>query len=424
MTAQARYTLGDLNTTNTASSPAFNGTYSHPLETNTPFPVTHIIRQPVTADVPPSCLRNSPRVSDDLANVNARPLLPTTALANGTGSVYCLYNVSRFRKARGHDFLTVHVPWWFCSRLIYWSVGIENGKLASRAPNFDSRYGLYKLREIANAHRADLELLVTIGGYPEDTGQFYALGSGTNSSYSLARDVAEIVYYTGFNGANIHMAHDRSCEGHFKWRFRWLSDFVDVLLERIRNSFAGFPFKIAVMIDANRKEARNYAWKLRGRVDLVFYDTHNLISATGSIETYCLKYGFWTENFMRELGNFRNTTICRSLSFIMPSRSNSDPSVPSTAHVLSKREGFASRLDFCVEKRTVVNGSDISGCTTYRSGSPWEVSVFPDRSALRKAFDETCLWLLDIDFDSYNSTECPYLGSWAMLREVYAALTP
>ncbi|KAL3249238.1 hypothetical protein MRX96_056098 [Rhipicephalus microplus] len=105
----------------------------------------------------------------------------------------------------------------------------------------------------------------------------------------------------------------------------------------------------------------------------------------------------------------------------MPSRLNEDRNVPSLAHALSKREGFASRLDFCAEKRTVVNGSEIAGCTTYSTGYPWEVSVFPNRSVQRATFGQKCLWLIDIDFDSYNATQCDYLGSWAMLRDVHAA---
>ncbi|KAH7955593.1 hypothetical protein HPB52_001679 [Rhipicephalus sanguineus] len=421
LVGESRYTVNYLNI---SFSPSSDGSQSRPPETETPGVLTRTTRQAVTANVPPSCRRESPRVSDDLVNVNAQPLSPTLATLNGTESVYCLYNNSRFRKPRGHDFLTVHVPWWFCSRLIYWSVGIDKGKLTSRAENFDRIYGLYKLRVIADTYREGVELLMTVGGYPEDTGQLYALGSGTNESYSLAKDVAETVYYTGFNGVNLHLVEDPSCERYFTSQYRWLSDFIDVLSERIQINFATFPFKITAMVGADRIQAKNYVRYLEGRVDFVFYDTHNLISTSGSMDAYCSKYYEKTEALLRELRNVKNTTFCGSLSFIMPSRSNDDRTVASLAHTISKREGFVSRLDFCVEQRTVVNGSDIAGCSTYTSGSPWEVSAFPNRSALRTAFGQKCLWLMDIDFDSYNSTECAYLGAWAMLREVYAALSP
>ncbi|KAL1444635.1 hypothetical protein MTO96_029737 [Rhipicephalus appendiculatus] len=258
MVGQAQHALSDLNITSSPSPQPSDGTESRPPKTEPPSIRTRT-SQPVTANLPPSCRRTSPRVSDDLANVNAQPLSPTLATVNGTGSVYCLYNNSRFRKPGGYDFLTVHVPWWFCSRLIYWSVGIEEGKLISRAPNFDSTFGLYKLRVIADNYREGVELLMTIGGYPEDAGQLYALGSRTNESYSLAKDVTETVYYTGFNGVNLHLVEDAPCERFFTAKYRWLSDFIDVLSERIKINFATFPFKITVMIGANQIQAKKYA---------------------------------------------------------------------------------------------------------------------------------------------------------------------
>ncbi|KAL3245891.1 hypothetical protein MRX96_058130 [Rhipicephalus microplus] len=272
------------------------------------------------------------------------------APVNGTDSVYCLYNNSRFRKPGGYDFLTVHVPWWFCSRLIYWSVGIDKGKLTCRASKFDGTYGLYKLRVIADNYSQGVELLMTIGGYPEDAGQLYALGSRTTEIYSLAKDVAETVYYTGFNGVNLHLVQDAPCERFFTEKYRWLSDFIDVLSETINNNFATVTFKITVMIGPNQIEAKEYARYLEGRVDFIFYDTHNLIPTSASLETYCSKYYERTDTLLGNLGYFKNTTVCGSLSFIMPSRLNVDRNVLSLAHALSKREGFASRLDFCAEK--------------------------------------------------------------------------
>ncbi|KAH7960317.1 hypothetical protein HPB49_018622 [Dermacentor silvarum] len=375
VTGQARYTFSDVNTSSTTLPQASDGWHSPPPGSETPTVVTDIIRQAITANMPASCRRDSPRVSDDLVKVNAQPLYPATAVVNNTGSVFCLYNNSRFRKPKGHDFLTVHVPWWFCSHLIYWSVGIDKGKLTSRAPNFDRAYGLYKLRTIADTYRVGVELLMTIGGYPEDTGQFYSLGSGTNAIYSLASDVVETVYYSGFNGVNIHLVEDPPCERHFPSKFRWLSDFIDELTKRIQNNFATVPFKIAVMVGANRKLARNVVRYLEDRIHLVFYDTQSLVSTTiRSLEQYCSTYSLKTQNFLRELRHANTTEYCKSLSFILPSRSASDRNIVSPAHTLSRRDGFASRLDFCAENRTVVNASDVTGCTSFTSGSPWEVS--------------------------------------------------
>ncbi|KAH9381857.1 hypothetical protein HPB48_011708 [Haemaphysalis longicornis] len=265
------------------------------------------------------CQRMSPTVPDDLLGIRDQPFPLPTDVVNQTGKVYCIYNNSRFRKPRGHDFLPQHVPWWFCPNLVYWSVGVNDGRLKVRAPKFDHRYGLYKLRIVADAYRAGIELLMTIGGYPEDTGQLYRVGAGTARAQSLGKEVLETVRNAGLNGVNIHLVEDPPCEHFFKDQVDTIAAFVDTLAALVGQSFATTPFRMTMMIGTHSTLGREVSSSLLSRMDHVFIDTHSAVTTDiTSLGAYCAQYDKMTETYLGQAHMSRSKKLCPSLSLHFP----------------------------------------------------------------------------------------------------------
>ncbi|KAL1414645.1 hypothetical protein MTO96_000769 [Rhipicephalus appendiculatus] len=158
----------------------------------------------------------------------------------------------------GFDFLLNQFPWPVCPNVIYWSfsVNLSDGRLLSRAPELDEYTGFYHISSIARKHNADANVLFTVGGYPEDSGLFTALGSGTLAQATLAQSMIVVLYRLQFTGVNIHLVEYPTCEQYFKNRMAGLQSFIAVLKRLMGINHPIQNFKITLMVGTNKNIAK------------------------------------------------------------------------------------------------------------------------------------------------------------------------
>ncbi|KAL1441498.1 hypothetical protein MTO96_008470 [Rhipicephalus appendiculatus] len=144
-----------------------------------------------------------PTVRDDTGQVNPHPS-PTAAQSNRTG-IFCLYNNTRFLRVGTSDFLPQNLPFSLCRNIVYWSFGVKDGVPISRVESFDRKYGLERLREVANKSGfPDVGILLTVGGYIEDYGQLSLLGRDTAALSRFVQRTMALMTSHFLNGVVIH----------------------------------------------------------------------------------------------------------------------------------------------------------------------------------------------------------------------------
>ncbi|KAL3256670.1 hypothetical protein MRX96_017126 [Rhipicephalus microplus] len=134
--------------------------------------------------------------------------------------VFCLYNNTRVNAWRyitnsSWNYVFASLPFALCPYVVYWSVGIENGNLTSRQPDFDENYGLYQLRAIVDSLNFNtVKILVALGGYPEDAPHFSRLGRDFYTMERLMGNVAGSLKRFGLSGVAVHWVEARDgCHG-------------------------------------------------------------------------------------------------------------------------------------------------------------------------------------------------------------------
>ncbi|XP_064459158.1 chitinase-like protein 4 [Ornithodoros turicata] len=114
-------------------------------------------------------------------------------------TLFCIYNNSRINHTT-FMYLPTNIPGGVCHYVIYWSVAIKDGRIASRVPVFDTTFGLEKLR---GAISGDPKILMTVGGYKQDSVQFSMLGRTTGLLPHFVVNVLDYVLDNHLDGINI-----------------------------------------------------------------------------------------------------------------------------------------------------------------------------------------------------------------------------
>ncbi|KAH6940777.1 hypothetical protein HPB50_006544 [Hyalomma asiaticum] len=162
---------------------------------------------PVTLPTRPARLNVSAPYSFGPANATSRP-------------IFCLFNNTHVNAwnnitSSPWDYVFATMPFALCPYVVYWSVGIEDGNITSRQPDYDEQYGLYRLRAIADSLNFNtVKILLALGGYPEDAPHFSRLGWDQAIADRLLENIVSTLERFGLNGITVHWVKARAgCEG-------------------------------------------------------------------------------------------------------------------------------------------------------------------------------------------------------------------
>lgn len=128
-------------------------------------------------NVDESCLAQV-KLADNVHNLRTADASPAPPFViKMTTALYCLYNNSRFRKRLRLDYLPQHILLKLCPNIIYWSMGLRNGKAIGRVPEFDVRYGIWALRATQGQYASStpVKIHIAASGYSEDSAHFSRL---------------------------------------------------------------------------------------------------------------------------------------------------------------------------------------------------------------------------------------------------------
>ncbi|KAL1460308.1 hypothetical protein MTO96_027566 [Rhipicephalus appendiculatus] len=162
---------------------------------------------PSTADpwagVPPQCF-NSRAINDNISGLTQPAYKPFGR--QPPQKIFCLYNNSRFLRGHLFDFVPENLPLDYCSYIVYWSVAVANASVSSRAQQFDTTYGLWKLRQVLQKHKLaqKVGVLMAIGGYPEDSVHFSRLGRDPPAMGRFVSNVVQTIQTHRLDGLTIH----------------------------------------------------------------------------------------------------------------------------------------------------------------------------------------------------------------------------
>ncbi|KAH7938018.1 hypothetical protein HPB49_019121 [Dermacentor silvarum] len=345
---------------------------------------------------------------------------PTPTLPGNVTKVRATDFSQRVSNALGDDFLPMHLSFALCTNLIYWSVSLADSMVSSRQPKFDSAYGLAKLREISlrQTSTADNKLLMTLGGYPEDSVYFHHLGTDAVLRHRMVFHVLNQTARYHLNGTNIHWVKDYDfCETGFSYaRWKTLGHFVsDIAALASLNHFDG-PFYVTLMIDPFDRPDNAYLKELAGKVDLVFWNTHLIRPRRNSLPEYCGHTVKMVEQFVDEVSPLLvkndNAGMCVSATVALQAWTSPTDASPLPAQAVSGMEGRVSVSEVCRLKSKILNmTADLNnGCYVYNTTDGGaKYFAYDTRTALKRKLtvnkQVTCVVLHDLDFDNF-STEC------------------
>ncbi|CAN8004522.1 unnamed protein product, partial [Ixodes hexagonus] len=178
--------------------------------------------------IPESCLAQV-SLTDNVHNLRMSDGASTPTNTKGV-PLFCLYNNSRFRKAQRWDYLPKHIPYQLCPTIVYWSMGVRDGKVISRVPEFDVRYGIWTLRATIEKYRPNTAtgILMALGGYPEDSAHFSRLGRDSILMSKFAANILKKLVRHKLNGITIHWRGMQGACGSPD-DFTTLADFVQAI---------------------------------------------------------------------------------------------------------------------------------------------------------------------------------------------------
>ncbi|KAG0425530.1 hypothetical protein HPB47_027302 [Ixodes persulcatus] len=214
------------------------------------------------------------KLADNVHNLRTDDASPATAPSGKvTTAVYCLYNNSRFRKRLRWDYLPKHIPFQLCPNVIYWSMGIRGGKVISRVPEFEVRYGMWVLRATQERYARSTpgKIHMAVGGYHEDTAHFSRLGRDSVLMTKLAADILKKLVRHRLDGVTIHWRDMQGTCGSPRDL-----ETLRELAESIRRLYLmnGLPYFVSIIIDTTA--GVEHEWQLVNSLDFIFFETHRL----------------------------------------------------------------------------------------------------------------------------------------------------
>ncbi|KAK8757063.1 hypothetical protein V5799_000237 [Amblyomma americanum] len=344
-----------------------------------------------------------------------------------TRKIFCLFNSSRLGRVPLPDLTLIDMPLHYCGGIIYWSLGVAGGVVRSRVEAFDNTSGLFNLTTLLSNLGLNMTILVTVGGYPEESAQFSLLGRDAGK---LARFVSSLMHITwdhGLNGVTIHWATaEPACR--LPEDATTLSSLVYAIRQAYRSMGPGNS-EIAVMLPAEARIAGPVIRLLAERVEWIFLETHLLTPTTGG-RAACNHLATGLENLIASLQAGRNQhKICTGYSLapwlamgVVDRRLGliidrfSTQIAPDTG-----RAGTASMRGLCSGAPPCLLWARGS-CLVLRKASrppgtigPIPLYVFHDESTLFRIFSHglytsaahqtnQCAVLYDIDLDNFEGT--------------------
>ncbi|KAG0425529.1 hypothetical protein HPB47_027301 [Ixodes persulcatus] len=224
-------------------------------------------------NVDESCLAQV-KLADNVHNLRTDDASPATGPGQKvTTAVFCLYNNSRFRKRLRWDYLPKHIPFQLCPNVIYWSMGIRGGKVISRVPEFEVRYGVWALRATQERYAPSTpgKIHMALGGYQEDSAHFSRLGRDSVLMTKLAADILKKLVRHRLDGVAIHWRDMQGTCGSPRDL-----ETLRELAESIRRLYLmnGLPYFVSVIIDTTA--GVEHEWQLVNSLDFIFFETHRL----------------------------------------------------------------------------------------------------------------------------------------------------
>ncbi|KAK8778394.1 hypothetical protein V5799_020263 [Amblyomma americanum] len=366
--------------------------------------------------VRPSCAQTSPKISQDVSGVRDVDYPGKANTSQSSLKLYCLYNNSRYRNSDGKDFLPRHVPFALCTSLIYWSMAITNGVITSRAEKFDEKHGLYKLREISQIQLANVtgskpaNILMTLGGYPEDSGHFHLLAGNHTIRHRLVREVYVKSLNYKLNGTNVHWVTSNilDCErGLQQQRWRTLSLFLDDVLALLSLNYFPGEFLITVMIDPQDISNTEAIKVLINKANVTFLNTHLITPLQNTLKAYCETANTIAGLVMRITNNQpAENKVCASATLSLPAWTSVSEAAPVPAQPISKTEGRLAMYEVCKNTECTdanLGYQDCYVCKTKFGADDVYCAADNKDSAQKKyhAVDKLCMVLFDMDFDNF-----------------------
>ncbi|KAK8778104.1 hypothetical protein V5799_020554 [Amblyomma americanum] len=375
------------------------------------------------------CMKHSPDVpgSNNLSGVlHWARLDRLKAPAGGPQPVYCIYNVSRFRRPGGYGFLPLDIPLSLCPGVVYWSWKLSGGKLTSRAKEFDERYGLAEMQNVARDQRVDVAVILTLGGYPEDSMDFHQLERDVALRQRLIQDVHTAYQRYSLAGINLHwVRNDEGCEDAFGGYAPRLTEFVRRLRWLVALNAPSNPFIVSAMVDPEDIFQMEFFRSLRNDLNLTFFRTHHL-APLWSFEEYCKNSASALHAQLDTIKPFfpppprpsrvpaTNTGqykgLCISLSLALHARLGYRLDVPAPPRPTSATPGYIALFEVCDTKLVFENWRiPVPGCVVKRSrGLLLNVTyavegakILSDKMSMLGKPDKMCVLLYDVDFDNY-----------------------
>ncbi|KAH6929085.1 hypothetical protein HPB50_023317 [Hyalomma asiaticum] len=384
---------------------------------------TWIVPSTTAVAVPAFCRKTRPAINVDMKDI-ADDSFKTSTLKKINSShieVYCLFNISRVHRRRGVDFLLHQFPWPICPNVIYWSfsVNVSDGRLHSRAPGLDAYNGFYNITSVARRYSTDTNVLFTLGGYPEDSGLFSLLGSGTLAENTLVQTMIMMLYRLMFNGINIDLVEDQPCEQFFKNKMAGLQSFIAELKKLVGINRPVKNFKITLMVGTKKQLAKDAVSILGDDIDRVFLDTFQMFSTNFSKRfdhvQFCETHFGFLHRIKHEMDMAMNgdndihRKFCYSYSSLTRTWSNKNKYDGGPPLAVTDTYGFASYQDLCAQGLRVQcqKGGYYCSAATITGARGIVVAtayVFVD-TALLNSYSNKCLLFYNLDY-GVHPTAC------------------
>ncbi|KAH6938522.1 hypothetical protein HPB50_010268 [Hyalomma asiaticum] len=382
------------------------------------LPVHTYKRSDVTA-VPASCLRSPRQVSDQ------NPLLAGAAslfTASPKAVIFCLYNNSRYSKSGRYDFGPEQLPLPYCSNIVYWSLGMDDGVIRSRAPQFDLTHGLGVLRQNMLSHGiANATLLVALGGYSEDAPQFSRLGADARAMSRFTSSVIYLLRTYHLDGVALHwIGPELGCQGAGD-----VSTMTRVV-RRVRQAILASRYTglVTLIIPAEDVQSRLSSATVQA-VDYIFLETQLPLPALLYSLSHCTNFAAITKDAFETVPGYANNKrkICAVYS-LAPLLLDTVTFGIQTEYIMSNAsrysgvDGKGTVFEMC-EDGACLSSPDNMSCIVLKNipASPdglMRSYVFYDRETIfnilthgdpNKQFvsGDSCLLLYDVDLDNFNA---------------------
>ncbi|KAH7959291.1 hypothetical protein HPB49_010005 [Dermacentor silvarum] len=386
--------------------------------------------------LPTSCRAGgaSPVSPDDLTGINDNyPDNGAMRLSvRPSAPVLCLYNNSLYRRADGRDFLPRHLPLNLCSGLVYWSMGLAAGRLSSRVPEFERRYGIEQLHRVRAAQGSAIPVYVTVGGHAEDAADMYLLGVSPPTRALFVADVLMNIRRHRLDGVVVHwVAHGSElCRERMKDPLTWLADLLADLRDILALNFPDGSGLVGLMVPADVPLANSMLSQLGDRVDILLLATHMITEVVPAAEGPMASFRAM-KSFLERLRAYAELRpkICVSLSLaIYARRGETERPLPATN--VSRRVGYRALSELCSDApfRQVANASKAIVRAAAEDGTWYSVDSY---ESLRRKLSygkegprdrDMCVLVHDLDMDAY-AEPCRGSERYILLRHVLNAST-